>query len=130
MPPIIDPPELATPVDIIFVAAGSDSRLLDASRECARGVVIAAMGRGNVPPALVPAIERWINDRKPVVITSRTQGGRVGHTYGYAGGGRRLEELGAIFGGSKRAQQARIDLMLALGAGMSMDVVRNVFRDA
>ena len=130
MPSIIDPPELATPVDIIFVAAGSDSRLLDASRECARGVVIAAMGRGNVPPALVPAIERWINDRKPVVITSRTQGGRVGHTYGYAGGGRRLEELGAIFGGSKRAQQARIDLMLALGAGMSMDAIRNVFRDA
>jgi L-asparaginase len=129
MPPIVDPPELAAPVDIIFVAAGSDARLLDASRECARGVVIAAMGRGNVPPALVPAIERWIADDKPVVLTSRTQGGRVGHTYGYAGGGKRLEELGVIFGGSKRAQQARIDLMLALGAGMSMGDIREMFRD-
>src|SRR5687768_12857358 len=29
MPPIIDPRALATPVDIIFVAAGSDTRLLD-----------------------------------------------------------------------------------------------------
>lgn len=129
MPPIVDPPELATPVDIIFVAAGSDTRLLDASREFARGVVIAAMGRGNVPPALVPAIERWIADGKPVVLTSRTQGGRVGHTYGYAGGGRRLEELGVIFGGSRRAQQARIDLMLALGHGMPMERVRKMFRD-
>jgi L-asparaginase len=92
-------------------------------------VVIAAMGRGNVPPALVPAIERWIADGKPVVLTSRTQGGRVGHTYGYAGGGRRLEEIGAIFGGSRRAQQARIDLMLGLGAGMPMQDIRNLFTD-
>lgn len=129
MPPIIDPAELAMPVDIIFVAAGSDARLLDASREAARGVVIAAMGRGNVPPALVPAIERWIADSKPVVLTSRTQGGRVGHTYGYAGGGRRLEELGVIFGGYRRAQQARIDLMLALGAGMTPGAIREMFRD-
>ncbi|MDO8502360.1 MAG: asparaginase [Gemmatimonadaceae bacterium] len=129
MPPIVSPAELATPVDIIFVAAGSDARLLDASRQVARGVVVAAMGRGNVPPALVPAIERWIADDKPVVITSRTQGGRVGRTYGYAGGGRRLEEIGVIFGGSRRAQQARIDLMLALGDGMSMERTRDLFRD-
>ena len=129
MPPIIDPVSLATPVDIIFVAAGSDERLLDASRESARGVVIAAMGRGNVPPALVPPIQRWIAENKPVVLTSRTQGGRVGHTYGYAGGGRRLEEIGVIFGGSRRAQQARIDLMLALGDGRSMDAIRDMFRD-
>ncbi|MEO8192501.1 MAG: asparaginase [Gemmatimonadales bacterium] len=129
MPPTIDPPSLATPVDIIFVAAGSDTRLLDASRESARGVVIAAMGRGNVPPVLVPAIERWIADEKPVVLTSRTQGGRVGHTYGYVGGGRRLEEMGVIFGGSRRAQQARIDLMLGLGAGMPMPHIRAMFKD-
>jgi len=129
MPPIVSPDRLGTPVDIIFVAAGSDSRLLDASRDSARGVVIAAMGRGNVPPALVPPIERWIAEGKPVVLTSRTQGGRVGHTYGYAGGGRRLEEIGVIFGGSRRAQQARIDLMLALGDGMSMERIRGMFRD-
>jgi L-asparaginase len=128
-PPILQPEELATPVDIIFIAAGSDSRLLDASRETARGVVIAAMGRGNVPPQVVPGIERWIADGKPVVLTSRTQGGRVGHTYGYAGGGRRLEELGVIFGGSRRAQQARIDLMLGLGCGMNIDQLRQMFRD-
>jgi L-asparaginase len=78
----------------------------------------------------VPAIQRWIGDGKPVVLTSRTQGGRVGHTYGYAGGGRRLEEMGVIFGGSRRAQQARIDLMLALGAGMDMNAIRLMFRDS
>ncbi len=128
IPAIIDPDELATPVDIIFVAAGSDARLLDASREQAKGVVLAAMGRGNVPPALVPSLEKWTNDGKPVVITSRTQGGRVGHTYGYAGGGKRLEEIGVILAGSRRAQQARIDLMLGLGAGMRLDAIREMFR--
>ncbi len=126
-PPVITPNALATPIDIIFAAAGSDARLLDASRERARGLVLAAMGRGNVPPAMVPGIQRWVADGKPVVITSRTQGGRVGHTYGYPGGGRRLEEMGAIFGGSRRAQQARIDLMLALGAGMNDAELRNMF---
>jgi len=128
-PAILSPEELATPVDIIFIAAGSDSRLLDASRSVARGVVIAAMGRGNVPPEVVPGIERWIAEGKPVVVVSRTQGGRVGHTYGYAGGGRRLEEMGVILGGSRRAQQARIDLMLGLGAGMNTDALRAMFKD-
>jgi len=128
-PAVVAPESLATPIDIVFVAAGSDARLLDAARGDSRGVVIAAMGRGNVPPEMVPAIERWIAENKPVVLTSRTQGGRVGHTYGYAGGGRRLEEIGVIFGGSRRAQQARLDLMLALGAGMPMDGIRAMFTD-
>jgi L-asparaginase len=126
-PPIVEPKALATPIDIIFAAAGSDARLLDASRDVARGLVLAAMGRGNVPPAMVPGIQRWVSEGKPVVLTSRTQGGRVGHTYGYPGGGRRLEEMGAIFGGSRRAQQARIDLMLALGAGMNNNQIKEMF---
>jgi L-asparaginase/Glu-tRNA(Gln) amidotransferase subunit D len=35
--------------------------------------------------------------------------------------------MGAIFGGSRRAQQARIDLMLALGAGMDNKQIREMF---
>jgi len=111
---------LATPVDIVYAYAGADSRLLDAALRDGRGVVVAGMGRGNVPPAMVPGIERWVAQAKPVVITSRALRGRVGHTYGYPGGGRRLHDLGAIFAGSRRPQQARIDLMLALGAGIDV----------
>lgn len=109
------PKEPATPVDVFFAVAGGDSRLLDAVRGESRGAVIAAMGRGNVPPAMVPGIQRFIDDGKPVIITSRTGGGRVGHTYAYPGGGRTLEQIGAIFAGARRPQQARIDLMLTLG---------------
>jgi L-asparaginase len=124
--PIIAPGSLAAPVDIVYSFAGADSRLLDASRETGCGVVIAAMGRGNVPPAMVEGIERWIADGKPVVITSRSLRGRVGCTYGYSGGGRRLAERGAIFAGARRPQQARIDVMLALGAGFDVDELREL----
>jgi L-asparaginase len=118
----------ATPVDIVYAWQGADSRLLDASRETARGVVVAAMGRGNIPPEMVPGLERWLAEGKPVVISSRAGRGRVGLTYGYPGGGRRLAEMGAIMAGSRRPQQARIDLMLALGAGMDAEALRSLFQ--
>ena len=124
---VLTPAAPATPVDIVHAWAGADARLLDASRAEGRGIVIAAMGRGNVPPAMVPGIERWIAEEKPVVIASRAQRGRVGETYGYPGGGRRLAELGALFAGSRRPQQARIDLLLALGAGLSPAEMRDLF---
>jgi L-asparaginase len=123
---VISPAALAAPVDIIYAFAGSDSRLIDASRVEGHGVVIAAMGRGNVPPAMVDGIDRWIAEDKPVVITSRAQRGRVGQTYGYPGGGRRLAERGAILAGAKRPQQARIDIMLALGAGFGVAEIREL----
>ena len=116
---VISAPSLAEPIDLVYACAGSDSRLLDASLASgALGMVLAGMGRGNVPPEMVPGVERWIAEGRPVVIASRSLRGRVGPTYGYPGGGRRLYELGAIFAGSRRPQQARIDLMLALGAGI------------
>ena len=89
--------------------------------------MISALGRGNVPTLMADALVRWRDAGKPVVITSRTGRGRVGQTYGYPGGGRRLGELGALFAGSQRPTQARIDLMLALGAGLTGDALQAVF---
>ena len=128
VPAVLSPPALADPVDIVATWAGCDARLLDASRESgAAGVVIAAMGRGNVPPAMVPGIERWVAAGRPVVIASRAGRGHVGKTYAYPGGGRKLHEIGAIFAGQRRPQQARVELMLALGAGLSGDALRALF---
>ena len=127
IPKVLTPTDLVQPIDVFFVAAGSDSRLLDCARPDLRGAIIAAMGRGNVPPDMVPGIERFLNENKPIVITSRTGGGRVGHTYAYPGGGRTLENLGAVFAGSRTPQQARIDLMLALGCGMDRAELQTLF---
>ncbi|MES3032793.1 MAG: asparaginase [Gemmatimonadota bacterium] len=128
--PLLTPEALATPVDIIGAWAGADARLLDAVLPTARGVVISALGRGNLPPSMAEGLVRWRDAGKPVVITSRTGRGRVGQTYGYPGGGRRLGEMGALFAGAQRSVQARIDLMLALGAGLSGDALRAVFSGA
>ncbi len=128
--PVLAPDALATPVDIIGAWAGADARLLNAVLPTARGVVISALGRGNVPTLMADALLPWIEAGKPVVITSRTGRGRVGQTYGYPGGGRRLGEAGTIFAGAQRPTQARLDLMLALGAGLEGVALREVFDSA
>ncbi len=116
------------PVDIVHMWAGADARLLDASRETgAKAVVVAAMGRGNVPPAAFDGIVRWIESGRPVIITSRALRGRVGPTYGYPGGGRRVLEAGAIFAYGKRPGQARIEAMLGMGLGMGCAELRELF---
>ena len=100
------------------MVAGSDSRLIEASLESgAYGIVLEALGRGNVPPAVIPGIRRWIEARRPVVVTSRSLRGRVLDTYAYAGGGHELREMGVIFADHLTGQQARIELMLAIGTG-------------
>jgi L-asparaginase len=128
VPPVLAPPALADPVDIVTAWSGADARLLDASLATgAVGVVVAAMGRGNVPPEMVPGIEAWVAAGRPVIIASRAGRGHVGQTYAYPGGGRKLHDLGAIFAGVRRPPQARIELMLALGAGIGGDALRALF---
>jgi L-asparaginase len=123
----LTPGKPATPVDIVYAYAGADGRLLDALRAEGRGVVVAALGRGNTPFAMYEAITRWLADGKPVVIASRAARGRVGPTYGFPGGGRSLSDAGAIFAGARRPAQARIDLMLALGVGLRGEPLAAVF---
>jgi L-asparaginase len=125
--PTIEPATLASPVDIVYAWAGADSRLLEASAKAARGVVIAALGRGNVPTEMLDGVDAFLRAGKPVVISSRSSRGRVGPTYGYPGAGRRLLERGAIMAGGRRPQQARIDLMLALGMGWGADRISEIF---
>lgn len=116
----LQPAEPRLPVDLVKVVAGADSRLIDASRESgAHGIVIEALGRGNVPPAVMPGIRRWREAGRPVVVTSRSLRGRVLDEYAYAGGGHELREMGVIFADHLTGQQARIELMLAIGTGVS-----------
>lgn len=126
--PTLAPAAPVQPVDLIKVVAGMDSRLLEASLESgARGVVLEALGRGNVPPEMIPGIRRWVEAGRPVVLTSRSLRGRVLDTYAYLGGGHELREMGVIFADHLTGQQARIELMLALGrCGDDVAAVRHV----
>ena len=115
-------------VDIIKMFAGADGRFIDFAIDVgARGLVIEGLGRGNVPVAALPAIERAIKSGVPLVITSRCPRGRVLDTYAYEGAGRQLRKIGAILGGMLPSHKARIKLMVALGAGWDVERIRESF---
>lgn len=115
-------------VDIIKMFAGADGRFIDfAVREGARGLVVEGLGRGNVTVAAMPAIRQAVEAGLPVVITSRCPRGRVLDTYAYEGAGKQLRRAGAILGGMLPSHKARIKLMLALGAGWSVEQIRESF---
>jgi L-asparaginase len=124
----LDTKELAEPVWLIKMAAGTDALLFDASvRAGAKGIVVEGLGRGNVPPDCVPAIERAISLGIPVVLTSRCLRGRVFESYGYEGGGKQLRNLGVIFADYMSGHKARIKLMLALSLTTDPSELRKIF---
>jgi L-asparaginase len=115
-------------VDVIKMVAGADGRFIDfAIGDGARGLVIEGLGRGNVSVAALPAIGRAIDAGLPVVITSRCARGRVLDTYAFEGAGKQLRKMGAILGGMLPSHKARIKLMLELGAGYSVERIRESF---
>ncbi len=91
------------------------------------GLIIEAMGRGNVPVPIANAIERAINSGIPVVICSRCPIGRVLDTYGYEGAGKHLTRMGAILGGDLPGHKARIKLMLTLGKTKDHKKIKELF---
>jgi L-asparaginase len=120
--------EIAEPVWFTKMGAGFDSTLIDACIEAgARGLVIEALGRGNVPPESVPGITRAISAGIPVVVVSRCLRGRVYESYGYAGGGKHLRNLGVIFADFLSGQKARIKLSLALSLTSAPSEIRAFF---
>lgn len=117
-------------VEVIKMYVGADGRFINfAIDDGARGLVIEALGRGNVPVAALPAIQRALDAGLPVVITSRCPRGRVLDTYAYEGAGRQLRRMGAILGGMLPSHKARIKLMLLLGAGWRVEQIRAAFEN-
>jgi L-asparaginase len=90
-------------------------------------LVVEALGRGNVPPAMLAGIRDAIAAGVCVVVSSRCGHGRTAPTYGYEGGGVTLKDAGAIFAGDLPAPKARIKLMVLLGAGYGTDAIRESF---
>ncbi len=70
---------------LIPMVIGDRGEMLDAARAAHDGVVIEAFGSGNLPPGAVPAIARWLDARKPVVLSSRCAAGQVSPVYAFEG---------------------------------------------
>jgi L-asparaginase len=115
--PILSPSTLSARVALVPMVVGDDGGMLDLARPSHDGVVVAAFGSGNVPPGAVPAIARWIEEGKPVVLGTRCPTGVVSPLYAFDGGGARLVGMGAIPAGPRALSQARMELMIAVSAG-------------
>ena len=115
--------QIDTRVELIQTYTGMSDRLIrSATTEDTRGLAVIAFGRGNVPPAIVPALAAAVERGLIVTISSRCVAGRVRPRYGYDGGGLRLQQLGAILAGDLSGAKARLLQMVALG--MHADVGR------
>jgi L-asparaginase len=124
----ISPAHIEPRVELVRVYTGMDSSLLLWSLERGnRGLVIEAMGQGNVPPMMLPGIEAWIQAGRPVILVSRCPEGRALDTYAYKGGGKHLHNMGVIFGEDLTGQKARVKLMLALGLTEDVEEIRRLF---
>jgi L-asparaginase len=117
-PDPVRPRSLGARVAHVSMVVGDDGALLDLARPAHDGVVIEAFGSGNVPPGAVPAIGRWLDEGKPVVLASRCWWGRVTPVYAFDGGGARTTAMGAIPAGPRTPSQARMELAIALSAGL------------
>jgi L-asparaginase len=124
----IDVDRLEERVGLIKVTLGMDSSLMDFMvAQGYQGIVLEALGRGNVPPAMLGGIERALALGIPLVLVSRCPMGRVLGTYGYEGGGKNLRDDGVIFGGNLNGQKARIKLMLALAKTRDHEMLKKIF---
>ncbi len=115
-------------VDIVPMYCGADGALvLAAVAAGAEGIVIQALGLGNVSLGMYDAIVRAISAGVHVVISTRVPEGGVQPYYGFVGGGQSLSEAGAIFAGDLSPPKARILLMLALQIARAPAEIQELF---
>ena len=124
--PTIKVDTVETRVDLITLALGADDRLFEAAvKSGARGIVLEGFGSGNATPEVVLAAARATKKGVVTVITSRCFDGRAVPLYG-DGGGRDLQDAGAIFAGRLQGPKARILLCVAL-ANVSTGEIASLF---
>lgn len=106
-------------VPIIKAYAGMGDGIISLlSPDSVDGIVIEALGAGNIPPQAALALEQLMTNDIPVVLVSRCFNGIAEPVYAYDGGGVQLAKKGVMFVKELNAQKARIKLLIALNAGL------------
>ncbi|MCD8506497.1 MAG: asparaginase [Alkalibacterium thalassium] len=109
--------------------AGMDSTLFDALLSTdLDGLVIEALGAGNLPPAALPGLKKILEKNISVVITSRAFNGIAQDIYAYTGGGKHLKELGVIFAPGLSGPKARIKLLILLEQAFDNKQIDLIFK--
>jgi len=115
-------------VDIVPMYGGADGTFVRAAMAAgAKGLVIQALGWGNMNVPMFQAVKEAIGKGIPVVISTRVWTGRVLPNYGFEGGGKTLQQAGAVFADNLSPQKARILLMLALQTTSDPKQIQQLF---
>ena len=124
----IETDEIDSNVDLIKVYAGMNEKFFKLSANSGvHGVVIEAMGVGNVPPPAFEGIKYIVKKNIPVVLVSRCPAGETLDIYGYPGAGKWLKKLGVIFTDYLNGQKARIKMMICLGKTKDLKEMKKMF---
>lgn len=122
--------QLVPNVDMLTVYAGMNDKFFKYSADSGtEGIVVEALGVGNVPPAVFKGIKYVVKKGIPVILVSRCPAGETLDIYGYPGAGKWLHKLGVIFADYLNGQKARIKLMLALGITKDKKRLRKMFEN-
>lgn len=115
-------------VDMLTVYAGMNEKFFRFSADSgASGIVVEALGVGNVPPPAFEGIKYAVQKGIPVVLTSRCPAGETDYIYSYPGAGKHLHDLGVIFADYINGQKARIKLIIVLGKTKDINEIRRYF---
>ncbi len=115
-------------VVLLKAYAGMDEGILNAVNGLpVDGLVIEALGQGNLPPRTVPAIKKFIDKGIPIVLVSRCFNGITEDVYEYEGGGKQLKDMGVIFSNGLSGQKARIKLLVALEVTNDQNKLHKMF---
>jgi len=118
----IAPGEQLPRVDIIPVALGASPALLEAAvASGAQGLIIDAVGRGQVPPGWMEPLGVIRAAGVPVVVVSSTQWGGLAEAYEYQGSLAEQVAIGVLKASYLNARKARLRLMCALSCNMPID---------
>ncbi|HDA0789690.1 TPA: asparaginase [Staphylococcus aureus] len=97
------------------------------SREGIDGMVIDALGQGNIPPSALEGIQQLVSLNIPIVLVSRSFNGIVSPTYAYDGGGYQLAQQGFIFSNGLNGPKARLKLLVALSNNLDKAEIKSYF---
>lgn len=112
--------EIEGTVPIIKAYAGMGEGIIDLlTPDKIDGLVIEALGAGNLPPDTLSALEKLIENDIPIVLVSRCFNGIAEPVYAYKGGGVDLTQMGIMFIKELNAPKARLKLLIALNAGLT-----------
>lgn len=117
--------EVSGKVILLKAYAGMDAMLFDVLREAkVDGVVVEALGAGNLPPNVIKSLEEMIAEGIPVALVSRCSNGIAQDIYDYEGGGIPLRKLGVMFVKGLTGPKARLRMLVGLNARLSHHELR------